>query len=118
VELSRDLTDATFAGRCAQTGVLERICEEPEVENALAGERHAAGPAPEPRHFNQAELARRWRISPRTLERWRWRREGPRYLKMGGRIVYRSDDVTAYEDAQARDPGSELARLAAAKTAG
>lgn len=22
-------------------------------------------------HFNQAELAFRWRISPRTLERWR-----------------------------------------------
>src|SRR5690606_9877484 len=23
-------------------------------------------------HMNQMELAERWRISPRTLERWRW----------------------------------------------
>ncbi len=24
------------------------------------------------RHLNQVELARRWRMSERTLERWRW----------------------------------------------
>lgn len=23
-------------------------------------------------HLNQVELAARWKISPRTLERWRW----------------------------------------------
>lgn len=28
-------------------------------------------------HLNQIELSRRWRISPRTLERWRWLGEGP-----------------------------------------
>jgi len=88
------------------------------VEKTVSGGRPVAGPAPEPRHFNQVELARRWRISPRTLERWRWCREGPHYLKMGGRVVYRYVDVAAFEDAQARDPGSELARLAAAKTTG
>ena len=39
-------------------------------------------------HLNQIELSRRWRISPRTLERWRWLGEGPQYLKIGGRVVY------------------------------
>jgi hypothetical protein len=68
------------------------------------------------RHLNQIELARRWRISPRTLERWRWRSQGPRYLKMGGRVVYRCDDVEAFEAAQAREPLGEPARLAAAGT--
>ena len=48
-------------------------------------------------HLNQIELARRWRISHRTLERWRWLRQGPRYLKMGGRVVYRMEDVEAFE---------------------
>jgi len=38
-------------------------------------------------HLNQIELSRRWRISPRTLERWRWLGEGPQYLKIGGRGV-------------------------------
>lgn len=49
------------------------------------------------RHLNQIELSRRWSISPRTLERWRWLGQGPRYLKIGGRVVYRLEDVEAYE---------------------
>ncbi len=47
--------------------------------------------------LNQIDLARRWRISPRTLERWRWLGEGPRYLKLGGRVLYRAADIEAYE---------------------
>ena len=58
-------------------------------------------PSP-PRHLNQNELARRWNISPRTAERWRWLRQGPAYLKVGGRVVYRLEDVLAYEAAQRR----------------
>jgi hypothetical protein len=30
-------------------------------------------------HLNQVHLARRWNLSPRTLERWRWLNQGPRY---------------------------------------
>jgi hypothetical protein len=51
-------------------------------------------------HLNQIELSRRWSISPRTLERWRWLKAGPRYLKIGGRVVYRLEDVEAYEAGQ------------------
>lgn len=51
------------------------------------------------RHLNQNELAERWAMSPRTLERWRWLGQGPRYLKLGGRVVYRLDDVETYEAA-------------------
>jgi hypothetical protein len=51
-------------------------------------------------HLNQEELAERWTISPRTLERWRWLNEGPSYLKIGGRVAYRMEDVLAYEAQQ------------------
>jgi hypothetical protein len=51
-------------------------------------------------HFNQVLLARRWSMSPRTLERWRWLGQGPQYLKIGGRVVYRLADIEAYEAAQ------------------
>jgi hypothetical protein len=44
-------------------------------------------------------LADRWLISPRTLEQWRWQGKGPRYLKIGGRVVYRVTDVEAFEAA-------------------
>jgi hypothetical protein len=54
------------------------------------------------RHFNQVQLARRWSISPRTLERWRWLGQGPQFLKIGGRVVYRVADVEAYEAEQLR----------------
>ena len=54
------------------------------------------------RHLNQIELSRRWSLSPRTLERWRWLREGPVYLKIGGRVLYRLADIEAYEAKQIR----------------
>ena len=54
------------------------------------------------RHLNQIELAARWNISHRTLERWRWSGEGPRYIKIGGRVVYRLEDVEEYEREQIR----------------
>ena len=47
--------------------------------------------------FNQYELAKRWRLSPRTLERFRYERKGPPYVKIGGRVVYRVTDIVAYE---------------------
>ena len=55
------------------------------------------------KHLNQVELSRRWSLSPRTLERWRWLGEGPRFLNIGGRVVYRLEDIEAYEAEQMRD---------------
>jgi hypothetical protein len=55
------------------------------------------------KHLTQAEVARRWCLSPRTLECWRWLGQGPRYLKIGGRVVYRVEDIEAYEAAQLRE---------------
>jgi Helix-turn-helix domain len=51
------------------------------------------------KHLTQSELAARWRMSPRTLERWRWLRQGPAFLKLGagGHVVYRLEDIEDYE---------------------
>ncbi len=49
------------------------------------------------KHLHQIDLARRWRLSPRTLERWRSHGQGPRYLKIGGRVLYRLEDIEAFE---------------------
>jgi hypothetical protein len=53
-------------------------------------------------HLHQVELARRWKISPRTLERWRWLGIGVVHLKINGRVLYRLEDVEAYEAANVR----------------
>jgi hypothetical protein len=50
--------------------------------------------------LNQKELARRWGISHRTLERWRSEGRGPAYLKLGGRVLYRLPDIEAFEHSQ------------------
>jgi hypothetical protein len=62
------------------------------------------------RHLNQVQLSRRWSISPRTLERWRWLQQGPQYLKIGGRVVYRLDDVEAFEITRKRNAQSSQNR--------
>jgi hypothetical protein len=51
----------------------------------------------EVRHFNQKQLARRWGISHRTLERWRGHGEGPIWFKVGSRVLYRIEDVIRFE---------------------
>lgn len=61
------------------------------------------------RHLNQELLARRWSLSPRSLERWRWRGEGPPFLKVGGRVLYRLEDIEAYEAANFRLPADRRA---------
>jgi predicted site-specific integrase-resolvase len=61
------------------------------------------GTAMEQRDYLLAKLvARRWGISHRTLERWRRKGRGPAYLKIGGRVFYRLDDVKSYEAEQSR----------------
>ncbi len=62
--------------------------------------------------LTQKELARRWTISHRTLERWRWTGEGPDYLKLGGRVIYRLEDILTFEAAALRrGEASQSARV-------
>lgn len=50
------------------------------------------------------ELAGRWRMSARTLERWRTDRIGPPWLRLNCRVLYRRADVLAYERARLERP--------------
>ena len=65
------------------------------------------------KHLNSVELSRRWNLSPRTLERWRWQGVGPQYLKIRGRVVYRLDDIQAFEAEQVRTGGAASAQSGA-----
>ena len=48
-------------------------------------------------HLLEDELAHRWRISVRTLQRWRRAGSGPAFLCLGRRIAYRLSDVERFE---------------------
>ena len=43
-------------------------------------------------------------VSPRTLETWRSLKKGPRYVKVGGRVVYRLSDLEAWMAARTVEP--------------
>ena len=47
--------------------------------------------------FAQHQLAKRWHLSPRTLERWRWSGRGPSFVKIGGRVLYRIEEIERIE---------------------
>jgi hypothetical protein len=53
-------------------------------------------------HYTQLELADRWRLSGRTLEKWRQTGRGPRWLRVGGRVLYPADEVERFEAANLR----------------
>lgn len=52
--------------------------------------------------MTQSELAKRWRISEATLERWRTESNGPVFLKLGNQVRYRIQDVEAFEEVALR----------------
>jgi len=60
------------------------------------------------KHLRQTCLATRWNVRPRTLERWRWLGEGPPFIKIGGRVVYRLEDVEAYEAGRRKASTAEV----------
>lgn len=44
-----------------------------------------------------AALAAHWGYSYNTLKVWRRRKQGPKYHKFHGRVLYRIKDIKAYE---------------------
>ena len=59
---------------------------------------------PPARHLTKAELAERWQVNERTLDRWREAGTGPAWMKLNGSIRYRAEDVDAFERARLRQP--------------
>ncbi len=49
--------------------------------------------------LTQALVARRYQVSPATIERWRAESRGPAYLKLPGGVRYREQDLLEFEAA-------------------
>jgi predicted DNA-binding transcriptional regulator AlpA len=59
------------------------------------------------RVLNENELAQRWGISPKTLQRWRSEGRGPKYLKLSKRVSYPLETVIEFEASALHDSTSE-----------
>ena len=47
--------------------------------------------------LSENELAIRWGVSPKTLQRWRSEGCGPRYLKLSKRVAYPLEEILTFE---------------------
>lgn len=56
---------------------------------------------------DEKESAKRLNLSPRTLQAWRLHGGGPRYRKIGRRVMYTESDLAAFVEAGARAHTSE-----------
>lgn len=66
------------------------------------------------KHLNQQQLAQRWDRSEASLERWRSEGIGPVFMKLQGRILYRIEDIEAFEVASLRQSTSHSAAAGSA----
>lgn len=51
--------------------------------------------------LSEVDLAARWGMSPKTLQRWRTTKQGPEYLKLGKKVQYPLAAIEQFEN-QAR----------------
>lgn len=63
-----------------------------------------------PSLFTPRQLAARWGMSEKTLERWRTLGTGPMYLKLGSRVMYPLASIAQHEHGRMRraTAGQEL----------
>lgn len=57
--------------------------------------------------LNEHRAAEIFGVSVRTLQRMRVRGDGPRYVKIGKRVLYREEDLEAYIESCTRQSTSE-----------
>ena len=63
------------------------------------------------RLLDQAQAAELLQVSPRTLEGWRCRGGGPRFVRVGRRVRYRLQDLRAWLDERTVGPTSAADQL-------
>jgi predicted DNA-binding transcriptional regulator AlpA len=59
------------------------------------------GASTKPHLANSFEVAEHLGVGEKTLRRWRWPRQGPRWSKVGRYVCFRWEDVEAWLDKQA-----------------
>lgn len=66
--------------------------------------------APTLRHLlKNKEAADRLGILPGTLDQWRWQGKGPRFVKVGARVMYREQDLEDWIAANTHGTSSSAA---------
>ena len=79
------------------SSIAKTAASKPKPEHLLLVPEVPAEPARQ--LLTEIMLADRWVCSVARLQRWRTVGEGPPYLKIVGKVLYRLKDIEAYEEA-------------------
>ena len=79
------------------SGIAKTAANEPKFELQHLAPEVPAEPTRE--LLTEIMLADRWVCSVARLQRWRTVGEGPQYLKIVGKVLYRLKDIEAHEEA-------------------
>jgi hypothetical protein len=86
-----------YAGTAGGGQVTKTAANEPKFKPQHLAPEVPAEPARQ--LLTETMLADRWVCSVARLQRWRTVGEGPQYLKIVGKVLYRLKDIEAYEEA-------------------
>ncbi len=67
----------------AKKNVLENTPEPPPMQDEI--------------RLTERQLCKFWSITVETLRKWRGNGYGPIYIKVGGRVLYRPEDIREFE---------------------
>jgi hypothetical protein len=79
------------------SGIAKTAANEPKFEPQHLAPEDPAKPTRQ--LLTETMFADRWVCSVARLQRWRTVGEGPQYLKIVGKVLYRLKDIEAYEEA-------------------
>ena len=57
--------------------------------------------------FTTIQAAELLCVSEMTLRKWRWEGKGPKFVKIGRKVAYREEDITAYVSSMVRSSTSD-----------
>jgi excisionase family DNA binding protein len=60
--------------------------------------------------YTETEVAEKWGVSRKTLQAWRIRGGGPKYIKMGRSVRYSEDALAEFQQSKTLDSTSAEAR--------
>lgn len=81
----------------------------------VRGNRSGDHPAMVTELLDEHDVARITGMSVASVRRWRLRRVGPKYLKIGAAVRYRPDDVAAWIDSRPAGGGETAPRTEGAR---
>jgi predicted site-specific integrase-resolvase len=59
-------------------------------------------------YLSSQDLAQLWGVSVNTLRKWRWEGKGPRFTKLGARVVYRQSDIDKFAEGNVFSSTTEM----------